>query len=607
MKTIPILKTRKNYLTYILFLCISLFTFNVSAQTVTAFRQINLLKNNEIIETIMFVRTDPELAVGEITATLKDSDEAKNIIALRIFNPLGNDEVIEVSEGTLKAETDTDFKETFAIKGLNHGTATVSFMVNGTSSVENDININVNVIGVEAQFTAEPIEGTLEGTLPSLDVIFTNNSETFNEEETTWKWDFGDGTDCEDDDDCDKRTPKPHMYEKAGIFNASLKMTTITDIGNITIGTSTVIVVQPETIKNIGIVFADEEGNISDDNEIIITKSIDVLINKEVIETVTILKNGNTLLDEELTIAAKPIDDKIKLILLNQNDDENDEIPNGGFTTQPDTNGQINFAVLGIQDGFTGIEFSIIDSETTLTKTIDVNVLNIAVELAAIKEGDCTANAETVPDDELISGPSKLRVMFRDDSQLKDSSGTSISKENSKSSWNLGKEKGEERKKDFTNEDGSCIEVEFEDEGAHQVTRTIEIDNFSIEESEEENGADTRSIKLEASVIVFVKPGDDTGTLFGKVFDSNIKQPIAGAVVQLDGEDITRIIRGDFRNPQLTDLDGGYRFEALNADTAYSLTICAGKAYGCETKTINVSPGPNIEDFNLTKLTNETQ
>ena len=570
MKNIYELKPGKHSFTYSLFLFIPIFLFfnmfasyYVFAQTITVSRQINILKTREVIETIEFVGGDPKLAVSKIIATVKDSDENDDIISLKVFNPGGTDDVKEITNGSLNAETDNGI-ETFVIRGVNNGIATIDFTINGTPTAN---AIDIKVIGVEAKFEVDKDEGEAP-----LTVDFTNMSTTVNEEKTKWAWDFGDGATS------NEKNPGLHEYFSKGFFDVSLVITTETDIGKITIGTSTTICVFS----------ASELANdllLQGAGTAIFTKSIDVLLNQEVFETILIQdENGENLVNNGVNVVIDSPEIVSVTMIKHKNESQGNAVSDSGnqFDTVTDSNGQIHFIMKGLEAKSTKIKFEISqidpepeDSDNVIIKEVDVNVIGVEARIKAVENGNCP-NLDTSNSGEIISGGSPLTVAFED---VSPNPGFDITRK-----WDFG---GGERQN--VDDDDKCVELQFTEEGAvHYVTLNLNI--FQKNENLE-----TVAVGIGGtSTPVFVIPDAKTGVVFGNVFDENTKQPIFGVIVELDGAENRR---PEFR---VTGIDGGYRFEDKR-NGEYLLTVCAGAAYGCITQKVTVD-GDTLVPINLSKI-----
>ena len=216
----------------LLFVCLLVFHTTVVLAQGTVTESINILLNREVMQTMQ---------VGSVGVSVTITTDNTNTVSLRMLDP--NDGTFDVNSGVLPGTTKAanNGQITFLVKGLSHGTATLTF---DTDTGSNTAKQLVNVIGIEAKIGVDNPFGTAP-----LSLLFTGKSEVADGISIARVWDFGSDSnafDITNQGGSDNKN-KTVEFKKEGVHDVTLTITaTIPDIGFVTDSVRTSVCVFPE-------------------------------------------------------------------------------------------------------------------------------------------------------------------------------------------------------------------------------------------------------------------------------------------------------------------------------------------------------------------------
>lgn len=276
------------------------------------------------------------------------------------------------------------------------------------------------------------------------------------------------------------------------------------------------------------------------------TRQINVLINKDVIETFTFEdENGNPLGDEQI-IAEVDSMAFAALEVLNPGEGDTPVDTGGILTVKTDANGQETFVIKGVSEGLTTITFTTADG-LDIEETVAVNAIGV--------EARIIVNPGTF-------GDAPLELIFTD------VSGETVTERD----WDF--DGG-----DIINGDNDDQEVtvEFNNEGLFNVS--LEITGST--------GIGTVTSRANQAICVFPEStsqstiviGNRTfGSIHGVVFRADNNLPIVGAHVNLVG---------GTRKVKLTNTSGAFNFRVVRPGP-YTIFACANN-FNCDDQSVIVT------------------
>lgn len=233
---------------------------DVLGQGGTITTSIALILDQEMMENLKVNdKNGAPLINKQVTATVDKPD----VMTLSILSPGEGDKIIDES-GVLIAKTDLNGQETFVVRGLSAGTATVTFeVIDGVDTISKQLA--VDVVGVKAKIEADKNTGEAPLTV-TFDDLSTGTV-------TARKWDFNDI----DLSISNEKSPT-HTFKNSGLFNVTLEITALSRIGSVKARDNVAICVFPGKEGLPGAIFGtifDEVGNFPINRAEVLLLSVD--------------------------------------------------------------------------------------------------------------------------------------------------------------------------------------------------------------------------------------------------------------------------------------------------------------------------------------------
>ncbi len=259
-----------------------------------------------------------------------------------------------------------------------------------------------------------------------------------------------------------------------------------------------------------------------------IVRSITVVTNNEVLETITVEDENGQPISGEVTATVE--DTRLISVTPLDNDNSNDNS---------------TFLIKGISEGETTISFSIEDDSVLIQKEVNVKVIDVepSFDITVITEAGNTSNNNTF----LF----KLPVVL----EFTDTSGSNIVNRE----WSINN--------NVIAEEDQIIQVEFEEEGIFEISLKIS------------KPTDVGEIAETVSKTVCTTDGEtaSSASIFGTVIDLETQTPLSSAFVVLTG------VKADgtkSKNFEITGFTGTYEF--LNVRPGiYNISACNGGKFNC--------------------------